>query len=193
METIATAAISFVAAVAAVVIGQFLGQKYQRDADDRRWDREDAGRRRTHSEEIAREAVDLLNQTIELFSSEAGRQRAKLATETPGRRRRRYEPPSYEETRPTLDRLRRIAIEIDDRQVREFLVRASDLLSNNEYVHQYGGSTPRDLSQHVWVASRDVLGAFLRGDRLPPSTAIEGDYEAMEAFWKDVADEAELA
>src|SRR4051794_9929593 len=94
-----TAAISFVAAVVAVVAGQVIGQRFQRQADERRWFHEDEARRRLLGEECAREARKALTAAAKLYGA---------AWRDAGYDSRRWHPP----VRGDLERLTDRALDI---------------------------------------------------------------------------------
>jgi hypothetical protein len=198
LVTVGVAAISFLAAVVAVVVGQLLGQKYTREADLRRWKRDDAVRRRTRSEEMARQAMDQVLLAADLLSGEAFRQRAKVdpaevdEVATFKIRRREFIGPSEAVLRPVLDRLRRYRLEIDDSAVRLCLDRCADVLGNYNNLHYFGGPEPDDVGWRARRAAEGVVGAFLRGEPIPADDdGLDEAHGALEALWDEVADDDE--
>jgi hypothetical protein len=187
---IVTAAISFFAAVIAVVVGQALGQKSQRQADERRWEREDKLRRRTRSEEMARDAITTLSRAADVLGWTAGYARGEAE-----KGKRQWVAPESGEVSSFCEPVRRDALEIDDDTVRTHLEKSCDLLPNSPHLENRGGGHPARVAWAVETTSEALVSAYLRGvalpDPLPDAQAkafkvFASAYSAMEGMWAEL-------
>lgn len=174
---VVTAAISFVAAVVAVVVGQLLGQRFQRNADERRWSREDAARRRLKGEESARASRRALLDAARLFDD---------AWEEAQYRSSNWRYPSDEDVQVYVDRAEEAAIEIPDDAMRLFIRHAGSALVNADDANQGGANPPWVLSRSVAAETDAVIGAYLRGERLPKATEVEAAVDAAGSWQAEV-------
>ncbi len=190
---IVTAAISFLAAVVAVVTGQTLSQRFQRRADERRWEREDFLRRRTRSEEMARDAITHLSAAADLVGWTAGYVRGEAEAG-----KRQYVAADSSEVSALCQPVRRAALEINDDTIRTHLEKACDLLPNSDSIQGFGAPHPARIAWAVEHTSELLVSAFLRGvplpDPLPESHArafkvFDSGYSAMEDLWAEFEDE----
>ena len=190
---IVTAAISFVAAVVAVIVGQTLGQRFQRQVDERRWEREDALRRRTRSEEMARDAITNLSRAADAVGWTGGYARGEAQ-----RGKRQYVAPDSSEVASLCEPVRREALEIDDDDVRTHLEKACDLLSNSPHLRNWGGGHPARIGWAVETTSEAVVSAYLRGVKLPDPQPValslafktfNTAYSAMEDMWSEMEED----
>jgi hypothetical protein len=189
---VVTASISFVAAVVAVVVGQELGRKSQRITDEARWKREDALRRRTRSEEMAREATDWLAEATELVGWTAGYARG---ADGP---KRTYVGANLQDITARCRPVRRAALEIDDEPIRRHLEKACDVLESSGVIQQFGGPRPGSTAWVVQQTSELLVSAYLRDTTLPSPLPelhakffkrFDRAYAALEDYWSDWEDE----
>jgi hypothetical protein len=195
VSDVALAAIlSFLAAVVAVVVGEVLGQQFQRVSDERRWNREDALRRTTRSEEMAREAITNLSRAADLVGWTAGYARGEARDG-----KRQYVAPDSSEVWLLCEPVRRNALEIDDDRVRGHIEKACDLLSSGLHLDSWGGAHPARIGWAVETTSEALVSAYLRGvglpDPLPEVQArafkvFNSSYSALEDMWAEL-DEGE--
>lgn len=190
---IVVAAISFFAAVVAVVVGQLLGQRFQRSADERRWDREDVLRRRTRSEEMAREAIGNVAKASELLGWTAGYARGAAVG-----KERTYIAAPQGDVSDLCRPIRRAALEIDDEAVRTHLDKVPDLLGNASAIQGQGAPHPARIAWAVQETSEALISAYLRGVALStPLTetqarafkTFDDGYSAVEDLWDMLEDE----
>jgi hypothetical protein len=190
---IVTAAISFLAAVIAVIVGQALGQRFQRQADERRWDREDKLRRRTRSEEMARDAITHLLRAADVLGWTAGYARGEAE-----KGKRVWVAPESGEVSTLCEPVRRDALEIDDDVVRSHLEKACDVLPNAPHLENWGGGHPARVAWAVETTSEALVSAYLRGVALPdPPTEVQAKafkvfaaaYSAMEDMWAELEED----
>jgi hypothetical protein len=184
---IVVAIISFLAAVVAVVIGQLLGQWFQLSADKRRWLREDAVRRRTRSEEMARQAIEEIAKVVDFVGWSAGYARGKAAG-----REQTYVPAPAAEVSELCRPIRRAALEIDDDAVRAHLDKVCDVLPNGPIAESVGGPHPARAAWAVQQTSEALVSAYLRGVPLPAVRpellalqfkVFDRAYSAVEDVW----------
>jgi hypothetical protein len=181
-EAILTASISFVAAVVAVFVGQLLGQRFQRQADERRWVREDAARRRVRGEEVAREVRRALLDAVALFEG------SWVAIKPRGRR---WEYPARQEVEAATERAVALSIEVPDDDLRVFVRLAAAALRHTDDVFEAGGPEPLTLARAVAAETDALIGAYLRGERLPTAVEVEravaaaGEWQAQLAVFEE--------
>lgn len=174
---IITASISFVAAVVAVVIGQLLGQRFTRRADERRWDREDAARRRLRGEEAALEARKALRKASSLF--EAG-------WEAAGYQSGRWEQPPDEAVGELTEHAQDVAIDIPDDDVQLFIRHATDALNSADVANQGGADPPWVIARAVATEVDAVIGAYRRGAPIPPAPETIAAVRAAGEWWAEI-------
>jgi hypothetical protein len=174
---ILAASISFVAAVVAVVVGQLLGQRFTRSADERRWKREDAARRRLRGEEAALEARKALRKASSLF--EAGWMAARYQSS-------RWEPPADEAVMDLTDHAQDLAIDIPDDDVQLFIRHAADALSSADAANQGGAAPPWVIAQSVAAEVDAVIGAYRRGAPIPPAPETDAAVLAAGEWWAEI-------
>ena len=174
---IITASISFVAAVAAVVVGQLLGQRFTRTADERRWKREDTARRRLRGEEAALEARKALRDASSLF--EAG-------WELAGYQSGRWEQPPDEAVGKLTEHAQDVAIDIPDDDVQLFIRHAASALSSADVANQGGADPPWVSARAVATEVDAVIGAYRRGAPIPPAPETEAAVLAAGEWWAEI-------
>lgn len=193
--SIVAAAISFLAAVIAVVVGQTLSQRFQRNADERRWQREDALRRRTRSEEMAREAIERLTDAAVHVGWAAGYARGEAAGQG-----RTYVAPGVNDVVELTRPVRRAALEIEEEAIRAHLEKACALLVNGNAAQGFGADHPARGAWAVERTSEEIISAYLRGVPLPtPASSSQPEqwkvfsaaYSAVEDLWGFYEKEAE--
>lgn len=170
VTVLVAAALSFVAAIAAVVVGQILTQKFQQDADKRRWEREDVLRRRTRSEEMARQAIEHLAKVTDLVGWDAGSRRDADAAKGG-----HYVEADGEEITDLCRPVRRAALEIDNDAIVQHLEKSCDLLGSNAAARMFGAPHPARTGWAVQKTCETLVSAYLR-DR--PLDADRSDAEA---------------
>lgn len=166
-----------------------------RHADALRWQREDAVRRRTRSEAVAREAIEHVAKVCELMGWNAGRARSAgrsgVATESPPDD---YAGAPIEDISALCRPVRRAALEIDDERVREHLHKVSDLLPNAAAAGSFGAAHPARVAWAAQQTSETLISAYLRGEPLPDALSesladqfevFNTAYGAMFELWAD--------
>jgi hypothetical protein len=147
-------AISFAAAVIAVVIGQYLGQRFQRVADERRWERQEVDRRRIRAEEAAEEVLTNIEAATRLLREFA--------------RAERYDPRAYppqDMLRPMWEGVRRAVTRVPEQKVTVAGEMAADILYYYE-AEQMSLNT-WELAWTVEREVRAVVSAYLTGREIP--------------------------
>lgn len=198
VATVIAAGISFVAGVAAVVIGQLLNGHYQRTSDDRRWEREEVRRRTLVAEERARQCrLELLAAANEI-SHEAGRQRAHDASKSDPpsfRRRHAWDPPLDPAVmRSHLAAAEEAALEINEPAIRNLVGKIRVTLSDYHTGVDLSEMAPAEISTMCVEAVNAAFGAFLRGEPLPPTpdvdrmvAALEEEDQRLDAHYREEA------
>ncbi len=195
---IVVAAISFLAAILAVVVGQLLTSRFQRSSDERRWGREDALRRRTRSEEMAREAMERLAKASDEVGWTAGYARGAAQ----GKSQRTYVEPQLDDVSALVRPVRRAALEVDDPFVRDHLDKSCDVLVNGSAARSMGAPHPARTAWAVQQTTESLISAYLRFEPLPvpPNVTPDQDrpwkvfnqaYAALEDLWAEYDDEEE--
>jgi hypothetical protein len=162
-------ALSFIAGVFAVVIGQLLGQRFQREADERRWERQEADRRRLRAEEAAELILDEVVKTTRMCH-------AFVLAE--GFRPDAYPP--QEMVSPAFDAINRAATRVPDDAVKLAAEQAADLLFY---------SSPHDMGLTTWSLIgvvekelRAVVSAYLTGRLVPATPGMNTAHVALDKY-----------
>ena len=176
--------LSFSAGVVAVVIGQLLGQRFQREADERRSQRQEADRRRLRAEESADLILDEIVKTARMCH-------AFVLAEG-------YKPDAYppqDTIRPAFDAINRAATRIPDEAVKLAAETAASLLfySNPSQMNV----TTWNLIGSVEREMRAVVSAYLTGRPIPPTPEMGTANVALDEYqgWiaKQLAEDEEHA
>lgn len=182
--TVVAAGISFIAGVAAVVAGQLLNARYQRQSEDRRWEREETRRRTVVAEERARQCRLELLVAAKAISYEAGRRRTEelARNDPPGMRRRHSWTPPLDsgEMQVHLEAADEAALEINDRNIRGLVGQVRSVLSDYQTIVERSDRSPGEISAACVEAVDGSFGAYLRGEPLPSVAVIAGMAAALE-------------
>jgi hypothetical protein len=161
------AAVSFVAAVVAVVVGQLLGGFVDRREQERKWARSERDRHRTEGEAAAGAVLDAI---IELdlgpFSIYKALQRMTKPTDNPSPR------PSQAELEPFLARIRRNGLVVDEPRVRDVVRLAASLLGEYDSIANWTDTPTISVWWDIREDSEAVLGAYLRAEPIPETPRL---------------------
>lgn len=161
--------ITFIAGVVAVVIGQLLGGRVERGADERKWARQEADRRRVRAEEAAEQIMDRIYSMVDACHKVA---------EVQGYRGDAYPPQEMLEA--DYDAIMRVAMRIPDAPVKEAAQKAGEVL----FYYQ-----PPQMNWDVWRVTstvakelRALIGAYLTGQAIPAIPGIDEAKAEVDAF-----------
>jgi hypothetical protein len=181
------AAISFAAAVLAVVVGQLLSSSVERRAEARRWARAERDRHRTHGERAADDVLDALIE-VDLGPFSYWQARKNPMRNVPGTKIRlpSHPPePSQEELEPYVLRMRRHGLAIEDANAREAVRLAAFAL----YQYDTLGHLIRQRPSGTWFQIRHeletILGAYVRGDTVPEPTNLASFQKDLEDYFNE--------
>lgn len=163
--------------------GIWFEKRSQAKADEKRWDREEARRRRIRGEEVAREARRALLEAAALFEASWVRASGRAVN---------WESPPGELVGKLTERALDSSIEVPDDGVRLFVRNAVSALAFADDANEAGGPPPWTLARSVAAETDAVIGAYLRGERLPPAAEVEtavaaaGEWQAqMDAYYAE--------
>ncbi len=151
-------------------------------------------RRRTRSEEMARQAIESLSNAAQVVGWSAGYARGAAA----GLEHRTYVEANSEDVSALCRPVRRAALEIDDADIRRHLDKACDILVNSSAAQTLGARHPARIGWAVQQTSEALVSAYLRGEPLqvphPDALAkqfkvFNDAYSALEELWRQFEDE----
>ncbi len=151
-------------------------------------DREEARseRRRATSKEAARAARRHLLAATALFSDEAGVFRGQQAAKPVGRRTWTWLPSDDSEVEGHTKLAIDASIEVVPRDLREFVARAAQALSDPITVGDYGGPPPWVIGRQIADEADGVFGAYLRDEALPPTPETDRMAAAIDQYWSEM-------
>ena len=154
---VVVAAVSFLAAVFAVVVGQLLGGFVERRAEERRWARSERDRHRTAGEKAAEAVLDaIIEVDLGPFSFWKGRR----------------PEPTDAELEPYVTRIQRHGLVIEDATAREAARLTAVALFQNDTLAMLREERSIVIWKSIRSEAESVLGAYLRGEPVPRPTAL---------------------
>ncbi len=165
---IAVAAISFAAAVVAVVIGQLLGGKMEHDAEERKAASAARDRHRKIGEEAAGAVLDaVIDVDLGPFSVWKVGESRKNPTDP-------WLPrPSQAVLQPYVARMQRQSLAIEDEKARSAARLAGSVLYGYDVLESETGLGPTLVWRIIRTEVERVLGAYLRGESVPEPLELE--------------------
>jgi hypothetical protein len=158
------AAISFAAAVAAVVVGQLLGALIQSNADSRKYRQSAEERRHARGQKAAELVLDTLAE-LDLGPMSLWR--------NPDKIRPWRSSPSQEDLAPFIVRILRNAALIENQSVRNGVQLAANLINNHDVLAAAIGKTRHEVWNVVQFEAETLLGAYVRDEPIPVTPKLE--------------------
>jgi hypothetical protein len=181
-----TALVAAAAAIAASFLAEWLARHFGRQADEARWEHEKDMRLRLRSEELAREAYDVIEQLSETMGWTGGYARGDALVAAGKRTKRSWVPAPHREIAPISAKLRRLAVEISNPQIARHLRQVADVAANAANINDWGGPHPATLANTIQTSSEERIGAFLRGEDIPVYTDLDSAREILQSFYDDM-------